>query len=150
KLSLLLPPLESGDRVTVQAAEPNTIFVGGLVNAPGPKSFPVGTTVNVMQIIAASGGVKEEVAPHEATLVRRMPDGRDIQVKINIDRVQRGRDPNIVLAAGDIFWVPETAGTKVLDFVNKHVNFSLGVGTSYDPIQFERYSKLERQQEWNF
>src|SRR5262249_22106113 len=98
----------------------------------------------------ASGGAREDVNAHEATLIHHMPDGSDVQVKLNLERVKKGRDPNILLAAGDIFWVPETTETKIWDFIGKHVTFNVGVGTSYDPVQFDRYQRLDRQQQWYF
>jgi polysaccharide export outer membrane protein len=125
-----LPPLEAGDIVAVEAATPNTIFVGGLVNAPGPQAYLPGTTVNLLQVLAAAGGVRTDVAPTEATLIHRMPDGKDVQVKIELGRLQRGEDPNIMLAAGDILWVPETFGTKTLDFINRNLFFRAGVSVT--------------------
>ncbi|MBN2560124.1 MAG: polysaccharide biosynthesis/export family protein [Phycisphaerae bacterium] len=127
-----LEPLESGDVILVEAATPNQVFVGGLVRAPGPKLFPRGTQVNLLQVLASSGGVATEVAPSEATLIRRMPDGRDVQVKLDLDRLQRGEDPNIMLAAGDILWVPETIGTRTVDFFNRNIFFRAGFTASYN------------------
>ena len=141
-----LPPLESGDLLTVEADSPNTIFVGGLVNSPGPKSFPAGTEINLLQALAASGGPREDVAPSEATLVRRMNDGRDVQVKLNLDRLRKGQDPNILLAGGDILWIPETAGTKVLDFVNRNIYLRAGVSMNIDPVQIEQNRLIQNRQ----
>jgi len=142
-----IAPLESGDIVTVDAADPSMIFVGGLVNAPGPKSYPPGSELNLLQALAMSGGIREDVFPKEATLVRRMADGRDVQVKLDLDRLKRGEDPNIALAAGDIFWVPETAGTRFVDFLNRTLFFRAGVSVVYDPIQFENYRRALNQQD---
>ncbi|MBI4581890.1 MAG: polysaccharide biosynthesis/export family protein [Planctomycetes bacterium] len=124
--ALALAPLESGDIVTVRAATPNTIFVGGLVNAPRPQIFPSGVPVTLLQALASSGGLRTDVTPHEATLIRRMPDGQDVQVKLNLDRVATGKDPNITLAAGDILWVPESLETRIQDWVNKNVFLRVG------------------------
>lgn len=126
-----LEPLDAGDVVKVQAAVPNTIFVGGLVNAPGIQVFPQGTRVNLLQLLAAAGGVREDVFPKEATLIRRMPDGRDVQVKVDLDRLRNGKDPNVMLAAGDIFWVPETFGTMTMDFINRNIFFRAGFTANY-------------------
>ena len=141
-----LPPLESGDILTVESAPPNTVFVGGLVNLPGPKNFPPGSEVNLLQALAASGGVREDVSPSEGTLIRRMSDGRDVQVKLDLNRLRRGEDPNIVLAAGDIFWVPETVGTKVMDFVNRNIYLRAGVSVNYDPIYYEQNRMYQNRQ----
>jgi polysaccharide export outer membrane protein len=126
-----LPPLESGDIVSVEAAEPSVIYVGGLVNAPGPKLFTPGTKVNLRQILAASGGIITLLEPKEATLIRRMPNGKDTQVKINLGRLQKDEDyPNITLAAGDILWVPETFSTKLLAWAQANLFFRAGVSVT--------------------
>lgn len=137
KTALALDPLEAGDVITVVAAQPNTIFVGGLVNAPGPKEFPQGTTINALQALAAGGGVIEAVLPTEATIIRRMPSGEDVFVRVDLEKTKRGDDPNVELAAGDIFWVPETAGTRVMDFLNRTLFLRAGMTVSYNVTGLE-------------
>lgn len=131
---LTIDPLESGDIITVHAATPNTVYVGGLVNAPRPQPYPPGVEPTILQVIAASGGLRTDVTPKNATLIRRMPDGRDVHVKLDLDRLAIGKDQNICLAAGDILWVPETFQTKVQDWVNRNVFFRIGASAtvSYD------------------
>ncbi len=126
-----LEPLESGDIVEVEAAEPSVVYVVGLVNAPGMKLFTPGTKINLLQLLAASGGVITAVAPKEATLIRRMPNGENVRVKIDLDRLWKdGSYPNITLAAGDIFEVPETAGTKALAWAHQNLFFRAGISVT--------------------
>lgn len=126
KAALLLDPLESGDMVTVEAATPNCIYVGGLVMAPRPQPFPPGAKVTMLQALAAAGGLRTDVTPKEGTLIRRMPDGRDVQVKLDWDRITTGKDPNITLLAGDVVWVPHTLTTRAEDWVNRNVFLRVG------------------------
>ena len=130
RATLAEAPLEDGDIVTVNAATPNTVFVGGLVNAPLPQMYPPGVEVTVLQALAASAGLRTDVIPTEATLIRRLPDDTDVQVKLDLGRIQRGEDPNLVLAAGDILWVPETIGTKVHDWLNRNIYFRAGASAT--------------------
>ncbi|MEE9294637.1 MAG: polysaccharide biosynthesis/export family protein [Phycisphaerae bacterium] len=139
-------PLEDGDIVMVGAAQPNTIYVGGLVNRPAPQAYPAGAKVNVLQVLAAAGGLREDVYPLEGTLIRRMPDGKDVRVKLNFGRIKRGKDENITLAAGDILWVPETAGTKILDFFNRNLFIRGGVTITYNASGLEFLNSNARQQ----
>ena len=137
KSVLALDDLESGDVITVEAEQANLVFVGGLVNAPGPKQFPPGTRLTALQALAAGGGIIEAVFPTEATLIRRMPNGEDVHVRIDLDRTRRGEDPNVMLAAGDIFWVPETFGTRVMDFIDRTVQFRAGATVTYNVTGIE-------------
>jgi len=126
--ALALAPLEDGDIISVEAAMPNTIFVGGLVLGPGPQSYPPGVEMTVLQALAAANGPPTYLTPREATLIRRMPDGRDVQVKLDLDRLATGKDPNIALAAGDILWVPHTLETRFQEWFDR--NFFVRAGMS--------------------
>ncbi len=130
RAALALNPLEDGDILKVHAAMPNTIFVGGLVNGPRPQVYAPGVKMTMLQVIAASGGLRTDVTPRDATLMRRMPDGRDVQVKLDMDRISAGGDPNITLAGGDILWVNETIETKVQDWINRNIFFRAGVSAT--------------------
>lgn len=147
--ALALEPLEDGDIVTVHAAVPNTIFVGGLVNGPLPQTYPPGVEMTVLQAIAASGGLRTDVTPREATLIRRLPDDNDVHVKLNLDRITTGKDANIVLAAGDILWVPHTIETRIQDWINRNLFVRAGIsataGANYNATALEYMnSKAER------
>lgn len=135
--ALALAPLKTGDIVIVGAAQPNTIFVGGLVNRPSPQAYPPGVKMTVLQVLAAAGGLREDVYPHEGTLIRRRSDGTDVQVKLDFPRIKRGQDPNITLAAGDVLWVPETTRTKILDFFNRNLFIRGGATITYNATGVE-------------
>lgn len=127
KRMLALPPLEQGDIITVHAAAPNTYYVGGLVNLPQRQMYPPGARINVLQAIAGSAGLRSDVTPTEATLIRRLDDGKDVQVRIDLTRLYAGMAPNINLEPGDILWVPETTLTRVQDFINRTLYIRAGV-----------------------
>jgi len=131
RAALSLEPLKDGDIISVTAATPNTIFVGGLVLAPHAQAYPPGTSITVLQAIAASGGLRTDVTPHHATLIRRGPDGRDAHVKLNMDRIGTGKDPNLTLVAGDVLWVPETVETKVEDWINRNIFIRAGASATF-------------------
>jgi len=128
--ALALPPLDDGDMVAVEAAKPNTVFVGGLVNAPSPQSYPPGTHVTVLQALAAAAGLRTDVLPREATLIHRMPDGKDVHVKLDLNRLATGKDPNILLAAGDILWVPHTIETRIQEWISQNIYMRAGVNAA--------------------
>ncbi len=143
--ALAIEPLERGDIVEVHSARPNTVFVGGLVNRIGPQSYPSGSEVTVLQALASAGGPRTDVFPKEGTLVRRMSDGSDVHVKLDLGRLARGEDPNIALAAGDILWVPDTAGTRIMEFVNRNIFFRAGVSVTYNVSGIEYMNRNSQQ-----
>jgi hypothetical protein len=151
RTALCLPPLENGDMITVQAAVPNIIFVGGLVNAPQAQSYPPGVEITVLQAIAGSGGLRTDLTPREATLIRRMPDGNDVHVKLNLDRIFKGKDQNVTLAAGDILWVPFTCETFIQDWINQHLYIRGGAAASVNyNVNGIEYLNRRAQQSGNY
>jgi polysaccharide export outer membrane protein len=130
-------PLEDGDIIRVEGAMPNMIFVGGLVAAPAPQTYPAGAKVRFLQALAAAGGPRMDLQPDEARLIRHMPDGRDLHVKLDLTRLQMGQDENFALASGDIIWVPHTSDTRLREFVQNTFFLRAGVSAVYDPIQYE-------------
>ena len=143
--ALGVAPLEHGDIVYVHAAQPNTVFVGGLVNRIGPQTYPPDTEITILQAVAAAGGLRTDVFPKEGTLVRRMPDGGDMHVKLDLNRLALGQDENIALAAGDILWVPETWETRVLDFINRNMFLRAGATVSYNVTGVEYMNRHSQQ-----
>lgn len=143
--ALVLDPLERGDIVFVHAAPPNTIFVGGLVNSIGPQTYPQGTEITILQAFAAAGGVRTDIFPREGTLIRRMPDGTDVHVKLSLKRLALGHDPNIALATGDILWVPETWDTRIEGFINANVFARAGITVNYNVTGTEFMNRASSQ-----
>jgi hypothetical protein len=123
------------------------VIVGGLVNFPRPQVYPPRTQVTALQAIAAAGGLRTDVWPKEATLIRRLPDGTDAHVRLDLARLSTGEDPNILLAAGDILWVPETAETRIQDFINKNffIRAGLNANMSYNVTGIEYLNRPAQQ-----
>jgi protein involved in polysaccharide export with SLBB domain len=145
RLALAQPPLESGDIVSVEAAMPNTIFVFGLVGDNRPQQYRQGVRTTVLQVLAAAGGLRTDITPREATLIRRMPDGTDRHVRLDLDRIRTGRDENILLAAGDILEVPHTLETRVQDFINRNFFLRAGISVNYNISGIEFLNRQDQQ-----
>jgi len=143
--ALALTPLEDGDIVSVEAAQPNTVYVGGLVHGIGPQQYPPSTEVTILQALAGAGGLRTDVAPRIGTLTRRMPDGNDVHVKLDLNRLATGLDPNIALVPGDILWVPDTWDTRVEDFINRNIFLRAGVSVTYSVTGVEFMNRNSQQ-----
>jgi protein involved in polysaccharide export with SLBB domain len=143
--ALMQDPLEQGDMIMVEAAMPNTVFVGGLVNLSRPQNFPQGVKPTVLQALAGAGGLRTDIDPQEATLIRRLPDGTDRHVKLDLDAIAAGEEENIVLAAGDILFVPHTASTRVQDFINRNFFLRAGISVNYSISGVEFMNRQDQQ-----
>jgi hypothetical protein len=74
-----------------------------------------------------------------------MADGRDVYVKLRLNRLATGKDPNIALAAGDILWVPETLGTRVQDWINRNIYLRAGASVNYTVTGVEYMNRRSQQ-----
>lgn len=128
-------PLESGDIVTVEGASSSAVYVTGLVNLPGPVLVPPDSSVSVLHAVYACGGLRDLLDPVEATLVRTLADGKRAHVKLDLEGILAGKEPDIALRAGDILTVPHTSDTRLREWAINNLRigpFSMGV--AYDPL----------------
>jgi len=127
--------IQQADLLIVDNRPNQAIYVYGLVNNPGPISMPRGATMSVMQTIGAAGGPPLAFEPREATLMRRKTVGEVVRVKLDLDRIKQGKDPDITLAAGDVLVVPHNAATRIEEYINKTFQPRIGVGVdaTYNP-----------------
>ena len=133
--ALLAPPLESGDTLVVEAAPTSAVYVLGLLNDPGPIVLPPNSSLSMMRAIAASGGVIDFLEPDEATLWRKLADGRQVRVKIDLAAVMDGETPDFALQPGDILDVPHTAKTRMRQWFVENIRLGpFGLTAVYDPV----------------
>ena len=81
------------------------IYVLGKINSPGVYDFREGLTALDACILA--GGFAQYAAPNRSTITRRGA-GKQETIKINLNRVKKGKDKDILLKPGDRIYVPES------------------------------------------
>ena len=82
------------------------IYVLGKINSPGVYDFREGLTALDACIMA--GGFAQYAAPNRTTITRREAPGKQEIIKINLDRVKKGKDEDLLLKPGDRIYVPES------------------------------------------
>jgi len=142
-------PLQNGDIVRIEPIRPYQVFVGGLVNRPGPQTFTSGVPYTLLQVLTAAGGLRIDVLPREAWLIRRLDDGVELRAKINLDRVKSGDEENIVMAAGDVLWVPHTIETRIEEFINRNLYIRGGFSLNYNMSGLDFLNSAAEQQSLN-
>ena len=95
-----IPPSSIGDLTQYK------IYVLGKVSSPGVYDFQEGLTALDACILA--GGFAKYAAPNRSTVTRREPDGTQETIKINLNRVKKGKGKDITLKPGDRIYVPES------------------------------------------
>jgi len=80
------------------------INVVGAVQRPG--SLPWTGGMGVVQAISIAGGLTSLAAGND-TIVTRNEAGRPKRYKVSVRRITEGQEPDFILEAGDIVYVPE-------------------------------------------
>ena len=102
--------LESGDVVYIpfekeQHIGESNIYIEGEVRKPGVYEFQPGLTALNACIMA--GGFGKYAAPNRTRIIRKDGERQKI-IKINLDRVKKGKLPDVELRPGDLINVPES------------------------------------------
>lgn len=133
------PPLETGDFVFVEPAEPSVIYLTGLLNRPGPLEVRPDSTLSLARAISAAGGLKDFLDPREATLWRVLPSGEQVRVKLDLARIMAGKGEDLALLPGDILDVPHTPHTRFRQWLAENLLVGpFGVTAVYDPMADRR------------
>jgi len=81
------------------------VMVMGAVNQPG--RYQMIAPVTVSQLVAAAGGITALGYRNGTTLTRTTFEGKRIRVRIALENVLEGSQPDVPLYPGDMVFVPE-------------------------------------------
>lgn len=135
--ALSAPPLESGDMIVVEPAKQSVVYLTGLLTAPGPIAVAPGGTLSVVRAIAAAGGIRNFLHVKEATLWRRLTDGRQVRAKVELGKILAGDDDGLdfFLKPGDVLEIAHTPATMFEEWILQNIKVGpFSVGSHYDPL----------------
>jgi protein involved in polysaccharide export with SLBB domain len=139
RAALLSEPLESGDMLVVEETPDSVVYVTGILNRPAAVPVPRGRQISVLRTIAASGGLVDFLDPEEGTLYRKLPDGRQVRVRLDLVAIRSGKADDIALNAGDILDIPHTPLSRFKQWVAENIRIGpFGVTAVYDPVADNR------------
>ncbi len=95
--------------VTVIVVEMNSRYVNVIGAVPRSGQIPLVKDLRVLEAIATMGGFALFADTRDVRIVRRQPDGSEVEYRFDYDAYIKGRAPgtNIVLRSGDTVIVPE-------------------------------------------
>ena len=99
--------LEAGDVVLLPHAQRHRIYVTGAVRSPGPVEFSSSEGITVLQAVSAAGGPNERANQNKVHIVRRLADGSQERINVDLKKIRKGRAPDVVLENNDTVVVGE-------------------------------------------
>jgi polysaccharide biosynthesis/export protein len=118
--------LQGGEEVRVPEA--GRVFVVGNVKKPGAFPAGDGTGISVLKALALAEGL----APFSTKLayIYRPREGGKQEIEVALRKILERKAPDVVLAAGDIFYIPDNRGGRVTaNVIEKAVAFAAGTAS---------------------
>jgi protein involved in polysaccharide export with SLBB domain len=123
--------IQNDDLIWVPAGQIGEFFLMGHVQRPGAYTL-TGREVTLKQAIASAGGLSIEAWPTRCEISRRIGEGREVLVPIDLDAIFDGRDQDVLLRPGDIVNVGTSAVSSFLAVIRSAFRVSYGFGFVYD------------------
>lgn len=122
--------------VTVKAAMPLRVFVGGEVGKPGVYDMP--GDIDALQAVVMAGGFLTSADPHSTIVIRRGAGGRPMARQVNLGQAVRHapRTDAVPLKRFDVIYVPRSFISNVGLWVQQYlrdvvpVQFTQNVGAN--------------------
>ncbi len=119
--------LADGDTIIVEAMEPRTVAVVGLVNKPGSFPWRPRVRCTVMDALALAGGVNDLADPQYARVYRQDAGGEIVSLLIRLNGPSAAGAGKLHLKPGDIVAVEQTPRTRTRLFLSQIIRMGLGV-----------------------
>jgi polysaccharide export outer membrane protein len=123
--------LRSGDKVYAWLGPVGEFYVIGNVFRPGVFSL-TGRRITVRQAIAAAGGLAPLAIPERCELIRRYNDNQEEIIRLNLDAIFAGAQPDVVLKPNDTINVGSNAVAPFMATVRNAFRITYGFGFVYD------------------
>ena len=99
--------LTEGDVIVLPSGSLNLVYVTGRIKRAGSYRITEGEKLTVYGAILQSGGFDHFASKSRTHILRAMPDGTKAKIPVDLDAVERGRKPDVILQPNDIIVVPE-------------------------------------------
>jgi len=104
-LNIALTP---GDVINIPIDRVLHVYVDGAVRKPGEVEYKSSRPLNLLQAIAAAGGLSERASQKGIVVIRTKAGGVQDMIKVDLKAVRKGKQDNFELENGDSIYVPET------------------------------------------
>ncbi|MGN6505957.1 MAG: polysaccharide biosynthesis/export family protein [Tepidisphaeraceae bacterium] len=120
-----------GDLLYVPDPQTGEYYIGGQVQAPGAYALTA-RKITLKQAVIAARGLNEVAWPSRTEIVRRLPGDKEIYVRVNLDKVFSGQEPDMYLKPDDQVNVGTNALMPFLGAIRNGFRMTYGFGFLYD------------------
>lgn len=128
RLNVVIQP---GDKVFAWLGAVGEFYVIGNVFRPGAYNL-TGRKITVRQAIATAGGLSQLAIPERCELIRRYKDDQEEIIRLNLDAIFAGMQPDVVLKPNDTINVGTNALAPFMATVRNAFRLTYGFGFVYD------------------
>lgn len=101
---------------TISVSRPGIVYLAGAFNRPGGYVLTDKDTITVLEAVAMAGGIGGNARTSEAKIIRRSSESAisGTTIAIDLKKIMKGKSPDLVLAANDIFLLPNSTAKGVV------------------------------------
>lgn len=122
--------IKPGDMIVVPPPPIGEYYMGGHVNRPGAYSLTA-RKITLTQAMISAGGLDQVAIPARTEIIRRVGNSQ-LFVRIDLDRISAGLEPDIYLKPNDQVMVGTNMGAPFLAAARNAFRLTYGFGFIYD------------------
>lgn len=123
--------LKPQDLIVVPSPPIGEYYMGGHVARPGVYSLTA-RNITLKQAIISAGMLDQLAIPTRTDVIRRLSKNQEVFVRVDLEKIFAGMEPDILLKPDDIVQVGTNAGAPFLAAFRNSFRFTYGFGFLYD------------------
>jgi protein involved in polysaccharide export with SLBB domain len=123
--------LRDGDIITIPSPPVGDFYMTGYVLRPGVYSL-TGRKITLLQAVAAAGGLTAIAVPWRTEVVRRVTEGEEEIIYVDLSKVARGEVPDFYVQPEDLIRVGTDWGAIHNAVIRNAFRATYGAGFVYD------------------
>ena len=124
--------IRPGDVIWVPPAQLGNVFIEGEVARPGTFALPGDGDLTLKRLLAAAGGLTQTAVPQRVELTRRVGPEREVIMRLDLQAIREGREPDIFLKENDLVRVGTAFWATPLAVVRNGFRTTYGFGFILD------------------
>ena len=126
------PVVRSGDVIRILPVSEGYVYFSGEFNRSGSKQYR--RPMTLIQALSVAGGPTNIAKTKKCKILRRNSDGTEREIHVNVDKVIKGENENLMLACNDTLIMPADPWKKFWSgfFGLFTGGVRMGVDTTYD------------------